>query len=277
MRIGCGNDAEAVRAQYAAPGGLAARISFHEKYSVNRQGYGNWIVSHYDIREGMRVLEVGCGTGGMWAGRGDLTAKCGRLVLTDLSTGMLAAAREALGDGNGVEYARADAQELPFPDGSFDAVIANSMLYHVPDPAKAIREARRVLGDGGTFYCATLGENNFAERLAEWFRLGGESFHPNHVFTMQNGEEQLRAAFSDVEAFFYEDALRVTDTEDLVGYLKSLASLRAAADLPGETIRGILRAHEDGGAIDLPKEYGMFIARGRAGAAPARDPGRNGR
>ena len=94
---------------------------------------------------------------------------------------------------------------------------------------------------------------------------------------MQNGEEQLRAAFSDVEAFFYEDALRVTDTEDLIGYLKSLASLRAAADLPEETIRGILRAHEDGGAIDLPKEYGMFIARGRAGAAPARDPGRNGR
>ena len=80
MQIGSSNDRAAVKAQYAAPKGLEIRITFHEKYSTNKQGYGEWLISHYDIRDGMAALEVGCGTGSIWLGHDDMVEKCGKLI-----------------------------------------------------------------------------------------------------------------------------------------------------------------------------------------------------
>ena len=262
MQIGSSNHAEAVKEQYKTSSGLDTRISFHEKYSTNQLGYTNWVVSNYEIFEGMKVLEIGCGTGSLWMGRDDMLSKFGKLVLTDLSEGMLETARENIGDKANVVFQVADIQDLPFEDNSFDMVIANSMLYHVPDLKKGISEVRRVLRDDGAFYCATLGENNFVERLAEWFELGGESFRPNHNFTMQNGAQKLQTAFSNIEARIYEDSLHITDIDDLLDYLGSLASLKMLNDVPREKLKEILLGHAVNGVIDLPKEYGMFIAKG---------------
>lgn len=264
FKIGSSNNSDAVKEQYRTSTGLDTRISFHEKYSTNPQGYGNWIVSNYDIVAGMTVLELGCGTGSLWMGRDDLLGKFGKLVLSDFSEGMLDTAKKNIGAKDNIEYRVADIQDLPFEDNSFDMVIANSMLYHVPDIDKGIKEVRRVLKDDGVFYCATLGENNFVEQLAEWFRLGGESFNPNHNFTMQNGKEKLKVAFSDIEARFYADSLHVTDTDDLVSYLRSLASLKALNDIPLDRLKEIIAGHSVNGVVDLPKEYGMFVAKGWA-------------
>ena len=261
MQIGSSNDSAAVRAQYAVPKGLDIRQTFHKKYSVNSQGYSEWLVSHYDIRDGMTVLEIGCGTGNIWLGNENIASRCGKLILTDLSEGMLEAAKKNLGERDNIEYRKADIQELPFMDDAFDLVIANSMLYHVPDIQQGLREVRRVLKKDGVFYCATFGEHNFTDELAEWFRLGGEDFSPNHNFTMQNGKEILGGFFENITPAFYEDALHVTETEDLVEYLRSLAAFKAAIDLPVQKIRDILNEHTVDGAVDLPKEYGMFICR----------------
>ena len=89
MQIGSSNDAATVKEQYATSKGLDIRITFHDKYSTNKQGYGKWLVSNYKIRKGMNVLEIGCGTGTLWLGYDDLIASCDRLVLSDLSAGML--------------------------------------------------------------------------------------------------------------------------------------------------------------------------------------------
>lgn len=264
IKIGSSNNSDDVKEQYKTSKGLDTRISFHDKYSTNKQGYGNWIVSNYGIFDGMTVLELGCGTGNIWMGRDDVLGLFGKLVLTDLSEGMLNTARENVGIKSNIEYVVADIQNLPFGDNSFDMVIANSMLYHVPDINKGIHEVRRVLKDEGVFYCATLGENNFVEQLAEWFRLSGENFNPNHNFTMQNGQKILRAAFSDIDARFYTDSLHVTDTDDLVDYLRSLASLKALNGIPLERLHEIITEHSVNGVVDLPKEYGMFIAKGYA-------------
>ncbi len=56
------NDKKSVEKQYQTSNNLNARISIHDKYSVNKQGFGNWITSLYAIGEGMKVLELGCGT-----------------------------------------------------------------------------------------------------------------------------------------------------------------------------------------------------------------------
>ena len=265
MQIGSSNNTEAVKEQYKTSNGLDTRISFHDKYSTNKLGYGNWIVSNYHISAGMKVLELGCGTGSLWIGRNELISQFGKLVLTDFSEGMLETARKNLGEKDQIEYRVADIQDLPFEDNTFDMVIANSMLYHVPDINKGISEVRRVLKDDGTFYCATLGENNFVEQLAEWFKLNGENFNPNHNFTMQNGAQKLKTAFSEIEARIYKDSLHITDIDDLLSYLTSLASLKALNDVPVERLKEIIAEYAVNGVVDLPKEYGMFIARGYAG------------
>ena len=68
------NNAATVKKQYGTSTNLSTRISIHAKYSTNKQGFGNWISDHYDIREGMKILELGCGTGEMWKGKEELIA-----------------------------------------------------------------------------------------------------------------------------------------------------------------------------------------------------------
>ena len=261
MQIGSSNDSAAVKAQYAVPKGLDIRLTFHEKYSTNKQGYGAWLVSNYDIRDGMMVLEIGCGTGSIWLDCENIVSRCRKLILTDLSEGMLETAKKNLGEHDNIEYQKADIQDLPFMNDSFDVVIANSMLYHVPDIKKGLEEVRRVLKKSGVFYCVTFGEHNFTDRLAEWFKLVGEDFKPNHNFTMQNGKEILSRSFSDITPVFYDDSLHVTKADDLVEYLCSLASFKAVIDLPVQKIRHVIDEHTTDGVIDLSKEYGMFICR----------------
>lgn len=57
------NNSDVVKQQYMNATNLNTRISIHSKYSQNKLGFGNWIVSNYGIKEGMRILELGCGTG----------------------------------------------------------------------------------------------------------------------------------------------------------------------------------------------------------------------
>lgn len=127
------NHKESVQNQYQNATNLNTRISIHDKYSVNKQGFGNWLTSNYKIEDGMRVLELGCGSGIMWVGHEDIISKCAELILTDFSEGMLATARGNVGDLPNVTYRQVDIQEIPFEENSFDMVIANMMLYHVPD------------------------------------------------------------------------------------------------------------------------------------------------
>ena len=262
MHIGSSNDAETVKAQYATADKLSARISFHERYSINPQGFGSWLISNYEIENGASVLDIGCGNGSLWAKNGNSTASFGKLVLADTSEGMLETARENLGERDNLEYICADIQALPFEDDTFDAVIANYVLYHVPELARGIAEVHRVLKPDGVLYCATYGEHNFTDTLADWLALGGEEYRPNHNFTMENGAAKLKRSFAHVEARFYEDSLRVTDVGGLVEYLRSLVSLRVTDDIPDGRLFELLNSHAVNGVIELPKEYGMFIARG---------------
>ena len=247
--------------QYGTAEKLNTRISIHARYSVNKQGFGNWIAEHYRFPYHASVLELGCGTGDMWKDQKELISRCSRLILSDYSAGMLDKAKESLQHESGIEYRVIDIQDIPFPDHSFDAVIANMMLYHVPDLSRGLREVRRVLKKGGTLYCATFGENGMMEYIGSLFSGYGIGTRVNAAFTLQNGKEKLLPYFPEVETALYEDALAVTDVEDLVDYIYSLSGMSDLRNLPRDTVRGVLTDHMAGGVLRIPKEYGMFIAR----------------
>ncbi len=100
------------------------------------------------------ALEIGAATGHyalnlMQAGVID------EVTITDLAPGMVAAARaNAAALGFEVDTAVADAEALPFADGSFDIVIGRGVLRHVPDTEQCLREVVRVLTPGGRFVIA---------------------------------------------------------------------------------------------------------------------------
>jgi SAM-dependent methyltransferase len=95
------------------------------------------------VRSNWRVLDVATGPGYV-AERA--AARGARAVGIDLAEGMLELARERVG---GVELLRADAEELPFDDASFDAVVGGFVINHLPHPERALAEAVRVLVSGG--------------------------------------------------------------------------------------------------------------------------------
>jgi SAM-dependent methyltransferase len=101
-----------------------------------------------DFPEDVQVLDVGCGTGvttrilARWPNVGTVTG-------VDPAPFLLERARELAGDLRNVEFEPADGRSLPFADRSFDAVVFDSTLSHVPGPEKALAEGVRVLRPGG--------------------------------------------------------------------------------------------------------------------------------
>jgi SAM-dependent methyltransferase len=99
------------------------------------------------LRPGLRVLDVGCGTGDHLRLLAPLVAP-GEAVGVDLSATLIEHARRG-GTGVGLSFQVGDAYDLPFADGSFDRVVANQVLLHLADPWPAVAEMRRVLAPGG--------------------------------------------------------------------------------------------------------------------------------
>ena len=96
---------------------------------------------------GLKVLEVGCGLGTDGAQFAEAGADYTGVDLTEAAV-ELARKRFELFDLPG-QFQTADAENLPFPDGSFDLVYSHGVLHHTPETGKAIQEIHRVLRPGG--------------------------------------------------------------------------------------------------------------------------------
>lgn len=255
------NDKAVVEQQYKNADKLNIRIALHEKYSTNKVPFGDWIISNYDIKPGSRVLELGCGTGSIWKNHLQLLDNGSTAVLSDFSEGMLEEAKQNLGEQPNIEYQVIDIQNIPYEDKSFDVVIANMMLYHVPDLRKGLSEVARVLKEDGTFYCATYGENGIIQYLEELLHEYGANNDMNKSFTLQNGAGKLGEYFGDVKRLDREDGLAITNIDDLIEYIYSTTRMTNIADVDRDTLENILRSRMVDGVIYIPKEYGMFVAK----------------
>ena len=250
--------------QYRNASNLNARVELHRRFSTNADGWFPWV---FDILKTLpstaRVLELGCGPGYLWKECIDRIPKGWSITLSDLSDGMVDAAwRNLVVTGRAFKYEQIDAQSIPYPDETFDIVIANFMLYHVPDRPKALQEIRRILKQNGYFFAATSSYRHLNE-LNTWLKKASpyEYFPFNNTFSLDNGFEQLTPFFSSVEVKNYDNSLLVTEIEPLMAYILSTTK---AKDIPESALLEIRRELEDilseKGEIFITTDSGLFLA-----------------
>jgi SAM-dependent methyltransferase len=264
-----GRDQQYLReVQYRDPAKLTARADLHARYSTAVGGWFPWVVAQIEWPAPADVLEVGCGPGWLWE-RGGRPPPGLRLTLTDLSPGMVEVARDrvrATSSVDTVEARVADAQDLPFEDGAFDVVVANHMLYHVPDPPRAVAELARVLRDDGVLVAATNGPRH----LRELWQIRSEVFGGRPVsqfvdiFSSLTGRPILDRFFTDIQWRVYPDTLRCTVPDDVVAFLTSAPPGEDATPEQRTALcRAVDRRFADGdGVFTVAKESGVFVARG---------------
>ena len=231
------NDPELVAAQYADERALAARRRVWNEFADGRNGDD---VTFDAVTEAhpRRLLEVGCGWGAMAERiRGGTDAD---VTALDASSRMVELARS-----RGVRAFVASADALPFADAAFDTVLANAMLYHVPDVERGLDEIARVLTDDGHLIATTFGADNLRE---VWELVGDPAVELS--FSRENGEALLRRRFTQVELRRVTRTVTFPDADEVRTYVASTITRgRYAARVPA--FDGPFVAHGD---------YAVFVA-----------------
>ncbi len=241
--------------QYKTPVNLDARIALHKRFSTNPYDWFNWLFDEIAfLPTHTNILELGCGSGELWKECMVRVPASWDLTLTDLSTGMLESARSNLvATGRTIKCEVVDAQKIPYPDGTFDAVLANHMLYHVPNRRLALQEIRRVLKRGGVFFSTTVGDNHM-HKMYEWILQisGGKQGMFTLQFTLENGRRQLKEYFSSTRLSRYSNDLWVTDVGVISTYIRSVI-------LPEDLLEEELQKIENELQNTIDKNHGILI------------------
>jgi ubiquinone/menaquinone biosynthesis C-methylase UbiE len=251
--------------QYKDSSNLDARAVIHQRFSTNPYGWFKWVFDTLlKVSENAKILELGCGHGLLWKENSNRIPSGWNITLSDLSPGMLDAAwRNLVVTGRNYKFKEIDAQSIPFEDETFDAVIANHMLYHVPDRPKAIAEIKRVLKSGGRLTATTVGENHM-QQMMDWYarvhasKIWGSFANP---FTLENGLGQLKSYFPDASVSHYEDNLQITEIEPIMAYIRSgIRVSELSEDELANLQQDLERELQEKGKIFISKDSGLFEA-----------------
>src|SRR5688572_12947499 len=142
--------------------------------------FGSLLVDWVGLNAGDRVLDVGAGTGATLVPAARQVGDTGRVVGVDLAPGMVARLARTISVAGitNAEALVADAEELPFPDESFDAVLCAFTLFFFADTNRALGELRRVLLPGGALAISTFTREGSVSMDRIWQRLSPHSAVP---------------------------------------------------------------------------------------------------
>jgi ubiquinone/menaquinone biosynthesis C-methylase UbiE len=157
------------------------------------------------LRDGHQVLDVGCGTGNLLRSTGKRHPKVEFFGLDPDPKALVRARRKARRAGVTVRLDRGFAQELPYPDGSFDRVFSSLMLHHLDSASKdeLLAEVRRVLrpdgllvladavfdehGHGNRSRTSELIRDNVGDGVARRIAAAGFTVEPTRTMSMRVG------------------------------------------------------------------------------------------
>jgi len=253
--------------QYSNSSNFMARVELNRRFGTNPYKWTSWLFDHIKFKKNARVLELGCGNGILWKSNLQKIPEDAHILLSDFSEGMLDDAKLTLGDAaERFEYEVIDAEQIPYPVNSVDVVIANLMLYHVPDRRKAISEISRILKSDGVLYATTFGLNymkKLSDLVLNYDKSANCSLEPvAHAFGLENGEKQLSEHFENVKLIEYSDGLEVTEAKPLVNYVLSFNRVKNIIN--GDKIIDfedyITNILNENGKIQIEKKSGLFIA-----------------
>lgn len=235
------------------------------------------------LREGERVLDVACGTGVATRLAAEAVGSTGTVTGVDLNPGMLEVARRATPPGTSIEWHQGDAEDLPLPDESFDAVLCAIGIQFFKDKIGALKEFRRVLVPGGRVVFSAPGPTpplfqTIDEILIR--HIGPEaSMFVNVVFSVHDpsqARDMLEAAgFDDIDLESRPVSLRLPPPADFFWQYVQGTPLSAIASGLDNGARAALEAEvveRCGAFVDgdyLVMETNLLVAQARRGPAPA--------
>jgi ubiquinone/menaquinone biosynthesis C-methylase UbiE len=225
--------------------------------------YGELLAARVAALAPRAVLELACGTGRLTrhiAGRLD---KAARIVATDVNPAMLGYAKQQLPD-EGIEWNLADAMSLPFPDKSFDLVVAQFGVMFFSDRTQAYREALRVLRPGGRLLLTTwnrLEANPAAkatqEVVKQYFPVDPPAFYTipfAYHESMRIREDLLTAGFGRVQMELLEpEGHEHSAAGAAVGLLEGTPIRNAIMDRDPHMLPAMLKTLE----VRLAKLFGL--------------------
>ncbi|WP_432026009.1 class I SAM-dependent methyltransferase [Streptomyces sp. 1222.5] len=188
-----------------------------------------------------RVLELAAGTGVLTSSL-LVAASSAHVTATDLNEAMVAFGSVRVPDA---EWQQADAQSLPFPDGSFDLVVCQFGVMFFPDRRAAFAEVRRVLAPGGRFLLNTwgpLGTHAFGAALQAGLERAYPADPPQFLPTIPHGYSDPAVVSEDLTAagFTIEERQELT----LEGRAASAADV-ATGFLAGTPVRAAVEERGD--------------------------------
>lgn len=254
-----------LRTQYQNATNINARIALHRDFSVNPEGWFPWLFRQMPLKPGMKVLELGCGNGALWLENLSHIPSEISILLSDSSEGMVREVQHRLSEDQRFSFQTIDMDQIPYPDQSFDLVIANHVLFYSADLEHTLKEIRRVLKPEGTFAASTYGAKHMKEitQLVQEFnpeiRLAAENLYDQ--FGLENGEAILKPYFGSVISRRYEDSIEISEADPLISYILSCHGNqnRLLLDHYKEFHEYVEKKIEKG--FHITKDAGMFLAR----------------
>jgi ubiquinone/menaquinone biosynthesis C-methylase UbiE len=172
-------------------------------------------VDHALLKPGEKVLDVGCGTGGVTIPAKLRVGKTGEVAGIDPAPEMIAVARrKARRAGLEIDFRVGVIESLPFPDGAFDTVTSSLMMHHLPEHLQvtALAEIRRVLKPGGQLLIADM------MRLSTSSRKRSTSLILRHGHAMQFGIEDLPELLKEAG---FEELQQLDDHFLVIGFVRA--------------------------------------------------------
>ncbi len=202
---------------------LNIRILTHQRYTQPKVDFTGWVLDQIDWRGDETAIDIGCGSGSYVD---PAQQRCGHYIAGDLSLGMVRGLEQS-----GLDRLNLDAQHLPLADKSADVVLANHMLYHVPDKDAALSEIARILRPGGRLVAATNSAGNMAE-LMNLRHLARQRLNVSlptttqrslvaNLFSLENGRSWLEKQFHHVTRCDLASALVFPDPQPVLDYISS--------------------------------------------------------